>query len=159
MLLTNYRFSPTPDNSLAAFSIDGVFQCFVLEPSLQQRIPGGIYKVTLRTEGELHKIWGDIFPQFHIGMLWIRNVPNREYLLIHPGNYVHQTDGCLLTGETCSNNTLGTAKVQNSRAAYSRIYKQIAPALSQGEDVKIIIGDIVELMQFNQFNTKEEHDA
>ena len=51
------------------------------------RIPSGTYKVKKRKS----KKFGD---HFHI-----LDVPGRDYILIHPGNYYKQIRGCVLLGQ------------------------------------------------------------
>lgn len=53
-------------------------------------IPKGVYEVVKRTSAK----YGE---HFHI-----LNVPNREYILIHNGNYYTQIKGCVLVGYTHS---------------------------------------------------------
>jgi len=51
------------------------------------RIPSGTYKVKKRTS----KKFGH---HFHI-----TDVPNRSVVLVHPGNYYKDTEGCILLGQ------------------------------------------------------------
>lgn len=78
----------------------------------------------------------------HKGMLWVREVPNFEYILIHTGNTDEHTAGCLLVGDTQKIN-FGESDgfVGSSTAAYKRIYPPIAKALEDGEEVTITYVD------------------
>lgn len=51
---------------------------------------------------------------------WICDVPGRQWILIHPGNTVEQTLGCVLPGEDID--VIG--KITRSKAAFSRIMDQ-----------------------------------
>ena len=80
--------------------IDGKFECFTLEDQYQAvkiaaetAIPEGTYKITLRTTGGFDMKYRKRF-SFHKGMLWIRDVPGFEYILIHTGNTDEHTAGC-----------------------------------------------------------------
>ena len=42
----------------------------------------------------------------HKGMLWVRDVPGFEYILIHTGNTDEHTSGCLIVGDSQENNTI-----------------------------------------------------
>ena len=42
----------------------------------------------------------------HKGMLWVRDVPGFEYILIHTGNTDEHTAGCLIVGDSQQNNTI-----------------------------------------------------
>lgn len=70
-----------------------VFDCFTLElPSFGNKkkasnIPVGKYKVVKRNSPK----YGN---HFHI-----LDVPNRDYILIHQGNYYTQIEGCVLVGK------------------------------------------------------------
>ena len=68
----------------------------------------------------------------HKGMLWVRDVPNFEYILIHTGNTDEHTAGCLLVGDTQKDGFTGA-----STSAYKRIYPPIAEALESGDEVTI----------------------
>ena len=123
---------------------DRKFLCLTLEDEArvekvygETRIPMGRYRVTLRKVGGFHKRYAEKFPNMHKGMLWVRDVPNFEYILIHIGNTDEHTAGCLLVGRTADmKGTIG-----RSTDAYKDIYPDIAAALSKGEDVWITYED------------------
>jgi len=70
-------------------------------------------------------------------MLWVRNVPNFEYILIHAGNDDDDTSGCLLVGDTQTENVQSDGFVGSSVNAYKRIYTPIAEAIECGDEVTI----------------------
>lgn len=120
------------------------FLCYTLEDEFrtqkvkgETRIPHGKYEVTLRTEGGFHNKYKNRFPSMHKGMLWVRNVPNFEFILIHLGNREKDTAGCLLVGETSQENVTEKGFIGKSTSAYKRIYPPIANALESGETVSI----------------------
>ena len=78
----------------------------------------------------------------HKGMLWVRDVPGFEYILIHTGNTDEHTAGCLIVGNTQSTN-FGDSDgfIGSSNTAYKRIYPAIASALESGEYVEITYVD------------------
>ncbi len=106
MKISVERIFSDDDATISTLWVDGRFICFGLEDEYREdkipgetRIPAGEYKITLRTVGGFHTRYGRKFPEFHKGMLWIRGVPNFEYILIHIGNTDEHTAGCLLVGE------------------------------------------------------------
>lgn len=98
----------------------------------ETRIPSGTYKITLRTTGGFHARYTKKYGSMHKGMLWVRDVPNFEYILIHTGNTDEHTAGCLLVGDTQKDGFTGA-----STSAYKRIYPPIAEALESGDEVTI----------------------
>jgi len=70
-------------------------------------------------------------------MLWVRDVPGFEYILIHTGNTDEHTSGCLLVG----NSSDYKGFIGSSVDAYKRVYPSIAEALENGEDVEITYTD------------------
>ena len=50
-------------------------------------IPEGIYPVVRHTSPKFGKTF------------WVKNVPGRSAILIHPGNYYYHTLGCILVGK------------------------------------------------------------
>ena len=125
------------------------FLCYTLEDESRDvkikgitRIPSGTYKVTLRKVGGFHQRYTKKFgSDFHKGMLWVRNVPNFEYILIHIGNTDSNTAGCLLVGDTQQQNITQNGYIGSSTDAYKRIYPQIADVLVNGGEVYITYVD------------------
>lgn len=122
------------------------FLCYVLEDEAREVkvpgetcIPAGTYEVTLRTEGGFHQRYAQQYPDIHKGMLWLRNVPNFEYILIHCGNTDDDTAGCLLVGDGSSQNITEDGQLQASRNAYRRIYPPLANALANGERIALTV--------------------
>ena len=121
------------------------FLCYTLEDEHREtkvmaetRIPTGTYRITLRTVGGHHSRYIKKYGDMHKGMLWVRNVPNFEYILIHTGNTDEHTAGCLLVGDSQQAN-FGDSNgfVGSSTQAYKRMYPPIAAALEAGEEVTI----------------------
>ena len=139
------RYSSGKDSTLGAlFDItngDRKFLCYTLEDEHREekvmhetRIPAGTYKITLRTWGGFHSNYAKRFSDIHVGMLWVRDVPNFDHILIHCGNDDDDTSGCLLVGETQTANSLGSdGFVGGSTRAYKAIYPQLAKAAEKGE--------------------------
>ena len=121
------------------------FLCYTLEDEHRDvkeygetRVPAGTYDITLRTVDGFHGRYTKKYGEMHKGMLWVRNVPNFEYILIHTGNTDEHTAGCLLLGDSQQVN-FGESNgfVGSSVNAYKRVYPPIAAALESGEGVTI----------------------
>lgn len=116
------------------------FLCWTLEDRHRDvkvrgetRIPAGRYRITLRAEGGFHQRYLAKFgAAFHRGMLWVRDVPGFEWILLHMGNTTLDTAGCVLLGNTAG--FVGPT-LQSSEAAYRRVYPRIADALASGASV------------------------
>jgi hypothetical protein len=149
MQLEVIRFSSEVDSTNGAlFDISNgtrTFLCYTLEDEHRDekvrgetRIPAGEYRITLRRIGRLHEKYSSRFPTIHKGMLWVRDVPNFEYILIHCGNTDEHTAGCLLLGDTQENNQIKkNGFVGHSTRAYFRVYPYILAALERGAEVTI----------------------
>ena len=104
----------------------------------ETRIPSGTYRVTLRTTGGFNNKYEKRFKDIHKGMLWVRDVPNFQYILIHCGNTDEHTSGCLLVGTTqTSNKQAKNGFIGRSTQAYFDVYPPIAEAIESGENVSI----------------------
>ena len=90
--------------------LDGVFQCYTLEPpsgnSKPHSIPAGTYEISFR--------WSPRFLQI---MPHVENVPGFEGILIHWGNWAKDTEGCLLVGQS-----QGPDFVGNSKMAFAALF-------------------------------------
>ena len=74
-------------------------------------IPKGKYHVVKRTSQK----YGNHF--------YVQNVPNRDMILIHAGNYVTQTEGCILVGDSFTDiNGDNLRDVTNSKATLAKLY-------------------------------------
>ena len=149
MKLEVLRFSSQKDSTngvLFNVTEGREFLCYTLEDEYRNekikgetRIPAGTYKITLRTVGGFHGRYEKKYGEMHKGMLWVRDVPNFEYILIHTGNTDEHTAGCLLVGDTQNQNITKSKSgfIGSSVDAYKRIYPPIASALERGDDVEI----------------------
>ena len=116
LLLVRDTFSE--NSTLGELSLNGVRICDTLENPWKDNIrnisciPEGEYDVRLRypresgTRDYLH--------------LLIKGVPDRSYVLVHIGNFVHQTKGCVLVGLSSSQDV-----VNNSKLAMDLLMKEI----------------------------------
>lgn len=103
MLLVLVRRYPKRDYTIGVLSLDGERLCNILEPPVRgthhgvTAIPAGTYRIDMTTVSPKfrNRSWarpyGGIVPT-------LVGVPGRSRILIHPGNRVEDTDGCLLTG-------------------------------------------------------------
>jgi len=99
----------------------------------ETRIPAGTYNITLRKVGGFHSKYSTKYGSMHKVMLWVRDVPGFEYILIHTGNTDEHTAGCLLVGNTSDYKGI----IGSSVDAYKRIYPAIAKVLTDGGSVEI----------------------
>lgn len=133
----------TANATISELSLNGVFICFTLEDGYkaekvrgETRIPGGRYEIVDRKEG---KIFEKQKRKFGFGFVpWLKNVPNYEWILIHIGNYISETLGCLLVGERIEMAN-GNYCIGNSTLAFKKVFAIIEEAFNNGEDVFIEI--------------------
>tara|TARA_R110002074_G_C12080904_1_gene622852 strand:- start:34 stop:501 length:468 start_codon:yes stop_codon:yes gene_type:complete len=149
MKLKVLRFSSQEDSTSGLLFLEEnqemKFLCYTLEDEKRDvkvrgetRVPAGIYKLELRTEGGFHNKYKDRYGKFHKGMLHVTNVPNFEFILIHTGNTDEHTAGCLLVGDSQENNVIvKDGFIGKSTNAYKRIYPDISKAISEGKEVTI----------------------
>ena len=116
----------------------------------ETRIPAGTYKLKLRTEGGFHSRYVNKYGDFHKGMIWVQDVPGFEYILWHTGNTDEHTAGCLIVGNTQTNNRIAKdGFIGSSVDAYKFVYPRVAEAILSGQDVEVTYidydGDVEEL--------------
>lgn len=91
------------------------------------RIPEGRYELRLRTVGGFHERYLRRYgPDFHKGMLWLQDVPQFELILMHGGNTIKDTKGCVLVGVRSSGGLI------QSQIMYRRTYPLPAAHLAAG---------------------------
>ncbi len=142
------RYSDNGESTLGLLCIEKKFQCYTVEDTFRQekipgktRIPAGRYQVVLRKEGRMHTRYTKTFPTLHKGMLWLKDVPGFEWILIHIGNHAGNTDGCILVGDTANNNTKKKGVVSTSKDAYATVYPKIVKAIELKKKVWIDVID------------------
>lgn len=143
MKLQVVRYSTGPNETLGLlFDVeDGrKFLAYTLEDAFQEekvpertRIPAGVYEIKLRTVGGHHRRYTKKFPSIHKGMLWLQDVPDFTFVLIHIGNTNDDTAGCLLVGSSVTESRTLTG----STKAYERVYSHVVSAFEKGERVFI----------------------
>lgn len=148
MELTVKRFMQTQTETLGKLFIGEDFQCYTLEDIARvekvkgkTRIPAGKYRIEKRTVGGTVKKYRERFGSKHY-MLWLQDVPNFEYILIHVGNYKEDTEGCLLVGSGV-NVREKNSYITHSTEAYLNLWKKVDSAFNDNELVFIEIFDEV----------------
>ena len=126
------------------------FLCYPIEDEYRSvkkmhetSIPEGSYKLSLRKEGGFHSRYLSKYgANFHKGMIYVNKVPNFEYVLWHVGNYENNTSGCLLLGNSSSENISDKkGYIGASVAAYKRVYPLVRDAILKGEEVTVTYVD------------------
>jgi hypothetical protein len=97
------EFDRNAKSTASMLYVDGKFVCFILEDAIRPTklpgitaIPGGRYKLVRRTYGKFFERYSKKYK--HTCVYEIQNVPDYKDVLIHMGNTVMDTLGCLLTG-------------------------------------------------------------
>ena len=130
-------FDVTAERKFLAYTLEDEYR--KSKTSGETRIPEGTYNITLRKVGGFHSKYATKYGAMHKGMLWVRDVPGFEYILIHTGNTDEHTKGCLLVGDTQQQNITKSKDgfIGASVDAYKRIYPSIAESLERGDEVEI----------------------
>ena len=150
-----YRYSSSKESTLGVMFLVNdnnykEFLCYTLEDQKQTvkvygetRIPEGQYFLKLRTEGGFHNRYKEKFSEFHKGMLQLSNVRGNGMVftnvLIHVGNTDDDSAGCLLVGNSTSENLTKDGFIGQSTTAYKRVYKKIYNALKTQKQLIIKI--------------------
>ena len=119
MQITVKRLYKTDTSTIGELLIDGVFECYTLEDverpvkiKNETAIPKGTYKVIINQSNRFKRL-----------LPLLLNVPNFEGVRIHSGNTNHNTEGCILVGQTKSKNFIG-----QSRKAFDKLFKKMQEA-------------------------------
>jgi hypothetical protein len=141
------KIAETPDSTLSVLYVDGAHFCFVLEDGFRPakvkhhtRIPDGTYRIGRRRTGtffaKYHKQHGHQFVPH------LLDVPGFEYILIHKGNTVANSSGCLIVGTEAGydpKNRVYCIAAGRSSPAYLSLYALLNSALEAGQDVRITL--------------------
>lgn len=101
-------------------------------------IPTGEYRLHQRKVGGFAKRAADLFG--HPYTFWIKPVEGRDFILVHWGNFLSSTRGCLLIGETAGKQN-GKHVVWESKRAYRRFFKATEFIYTRQETIPFIIED------------------
>lgn len=120
------------DYTIGVLSFDGVRLCNILELPVngthhgKTAIPAGTYEIDLDIVSPKYKdrAWAKPYGG---KVPTLKNVPGRDRILIHPGNTVNDTDGCLLPGH----NTV-VAMVTSSVKCYDSLMSLMLSAKEKG---------------------------
>lgn len=117
-------------------SVNGVFECFILEPTCR---PAGV-KMDGRTAIPPLRYRCSIYrsPRFKCEVLLVRDVPGFAGVEFHPGNYPWDTQGCLLPG-TARDMMHGVPEVRSSRIAWGRLMRKARGALEARDEIWLTI--------------------
>lgn len=114
--------------------VDGKLMCHTLEPQWRNlphekkvmgktAIPEGTYTIRLSPSAKFHRL-----------MPYLLDVPYFTGIMLHSGNMVGDTRGCILVGERDKPDTL-----KNSRLTFDRLYALIEETVKTNEEVQITI--------------------
>lgn len=121
MKLLLKRLHKTDVSTIGELYVDGVFECYTLEDverdvkiKSETAISKGTYKVIVTMSNRFKRM-----------LPLLINVPNFEGVRIHAGNTNHDTEGCILVGQTRSKDFIG-----KSRKAFDNLFKKMQKAKS-----------------------------
>jgi hypothetical protein len=107
------------ESTIGELWVNGGFECYTLEDKVRPvkiagktAIPSGRYEVII-----------NFSQRFQKQLPLLLNVPNFEGVRIHPGNTAANTEGCILVGETKTENFVG-----ESRWAFNRLFEKLKAA-------------------------------
>jgi len=113
------RNQKTAHSTIGTLYIDGNFECYTLEDverdvkiKNETAIPKGTYKVIINQSNRFKRL-----------LPLLINVPGFEGVRIHSGNTNHDTEGCILVGQTKSADFIG-----GSRKAFERLFAKMQKA-------------------------------
>ena len=120
MILNLVRRWKSTKSTIGELFVDGKFECFTLEDITrtgakvygETAIPKGTYRVVI-----------DLSERFGRRLPHILDVPEFEGVRIHAGNTAANTLGCVLVGETRSEDFVG-----QSKTAFEKLFRKLDTA-------------------------------
>lgn len=133
LVRTDPKDRPGTPGELIVWSGEAIlFECRTLELDWKDNkrnvscIPEGDYKIYPREVGDFAARARKKFK--HPSVLWIRGVPDRDYVLCHWGNFLRATQGCVLVGQHAGVHG-GENCVWQSQKAYRLLYRAVGTYL------------------------------
>lgn len=137
MDITLIRTKFLSDRTIGALHINDRLFCDTMEPARSLKIygmiPHGEYTITLNVQSPRF-LQVSTYKSINARLPRLLNVPGRDGILIHPGNYPKDTRGCILVGQLAPSTDL-----QNSRNTFFELYRLMQQASSRGEPIKIFV--------------------
>jgi len=119
MVITIKRLYKTETSTIGELLVDGIWECFTLEDTEraikikgETAIPKGTYRIIINESNRFKRL-----------LPLLIDVPNFEGVRIHSGNSNHDTEGCILVGQTRNKNYIG-----QSRKAFDKLFKKMQVA-------------------------------
>ena len=144
--ITVTKMTATSTRTISRLDIDGNPFCFILEDAIRETkipsetcIPAGRYQVIRRYHGRFYENYKSKFGHSHV--FEIAGIPNYSDVLIHIGNDIADTRGCLLTGRSVTFARIGNPKITlaDSTGAYVALYDEITRQFDSGKEVFITV--------------------
>lgn len=125
------RFIHHPDCEIGRVYVRDNFFCYSIEDAQrttkihgQTCIPLGDYPLGTRMSPKFS-------PRLGHDMIWVMDVPDYQFILIHTGNTISDTEGCLIIG-----NRIGVLDgkdaVLNSKSTYGAFYNSVIGDIKSG---------------------------
>ena len=134
----------TKNSTASCLILDKRPFCFIVEDGARDkkvkhetRIPSGRYQIKPRRTGSFFKKYSKQFG--HKFVPHLQEVPGFEFILIHIGNTIKDTSGCLLVNRFVGLGTDGNAAGADSTSVYKLFYALMEKALEREEEIWIEI--------------------
>lgn len=104
---------------------------FLWSSEAQRLIPNPLYQSKFfKSKSEYSLLFKKFSDWEEHRLIWITRVPMYEYILMHWGNFITDTDGCLVVGE--SEGYIGKKRaVLNSKIQYIKNYEAMYPVITK----------------------------
>jgi hypothetical protein len=129
-MLIEIKRSYMPDGScvIGKLTLPDGWSCFTMErPWLNNQpsiscIPEGLYSMGMRSSSVVTRTSQSEFIEG-----WeIQGVVGRSYIMIHPGNWAHNSEGCILPGDGIGFGGDGGLMVKDSRSTFRELMRRLA---------------------------------
>lgn len=142
MILLLQEIGTTPKSTGSQLLVDNRPFCFVVEDGHRDkkvkhetRIPAGRYRILPRTVGKFFERYSRMHG--HKFVPWLQDVPGFEFILMHIGNTILDTSGCLLVNRFLGMDRNGNYIGNDSMSVYKLLYSLMEKALERGEEIWI----------------------